>query len=118
MKVSKIKAVWSLLTGGMAGIIKCVLNGFNEQILGRIQNKETALKYLRDIQAVCSLLRAIMENHSADMSAEQKACMESILAALEELTKALEDFEVNETELDEIIKKVTDAIDAWKKAKK
>ena len=118
MKVSKIKAALSLLTGGMTGIIKYVLNVFNEQVLGRIPNKEAGLKYIKDAQAVYAFLRSVIDNHSDDMSSERKECMETILDAIDELTEALEDFEVDANELDEIIKKVTDAIDAWKKAKK
>ena len=34
MKISKLKAALSLLTGGFAGIIKYGLNVFNEQVLG------------------------------------------------------------------------------------
>lgn len=118
MNISKIKAALALITGGLAGIIKYVLNVFNEQVLGRIPNKETGAKYLRDAQATYAFLRAIMENHSEDLSEDRKGKLNAILAAIEELTKALEDFEVNEGELDEIFKKVSDAIDAFKKAKK
>lgn len=118
MKISKLKAALSLLTGGFAGIIKYVLNVFNEQVLGRIPNKEAGFKYLKDAQAVYAFIGAVMENHSADLSEERKACLSSILSAVGELTKALEDFAINEQELDDIVTKVKDAIDAWKKAKK
>lgn len=117
MNISKIKAVLAILTGGLAGIIKYVLDAFNTQVLAKIPNKETGLKYLKDAQAVYAFLRAIMENHSDDLSEKRKAALESILAAIEELTKALEDFEVKQEEFDEILIKVNEAIDAWKKAK-
>lgn len=118
MNIGKIKAALALLTGGLSGLIKYVLKVFNEQVLGKIPDKETGAKYLRDAQATYSFLRAIMENHSSDLSEDRKEKLNAILSAIEELTKALEDFEVNETELDGIIKKVSDAIDAFKKAKK
>ena len=118
MQISKLKAGFALLTGGLSGIIKYVLNVFNEQVLGKIPNKEVGAKYLRDAQAVYTFLKAVIENHSADISESRKECLQAILSAIEELTKALEDFEVNETELDDIIKKVAEAIDAFKKAKK
>ena len=118
MNISKIKAALALITGGLAGIIKYVLLVFNEQVLGRIPNKETAAKYLKDARATSAFLHAIMENHSEDLSEDRKGKLNAILAAIEELTKALEDFEVNEVELDEIFKKVSDAIDEFKKAKK
>lgn len=118
MTISKLKAVLALITGGLAGIIKYVLKVFNQQVIGSIPNKETAAKYLRDAQATYAFLRAIMEIHSEDLSEDRKVKLNAILSAIEELTKALEDFEVNETELDEIFKKVSDAIDAFKKAQK
>lgn len=118
MTISKLKAILALITGGLAGIIKYVLNVFNKQVIGCIPDKETAAKYLRDAQATYAFLRSIMEIHSEDLSEDRKVKLNAILAAIEELTKALEDFEVNESELDEIFKKVSDAIDAFKKAKK
>lgn len=118
MNISKLKAAFSLLTGGISGLIKYILKIFNVQILGKIPNKEVGLKYLRDVQATYAFLRTIIENHSGDLSEDRKEKLNVILIAIEELTKALEDFEVNETELDGIIKKVSDAIDAFKRAKK
>lgn len=118
MNISKIKAALALITGGLAGIIKYVLNVFNKQVIGRIPDKETAAKYLKDAQATYAFLRSIMEIHSEDLSEDRKGKLNAILAAIEELTNSLEDFEVNETELDEIFKKVSDAIDAFKKAQK
>ena len=118
MSTSKIKAAFTVLFGGISGLIKYVLNVFNEQVLAKIPNKETGAKYLRDAQAIYAFLRAIMDNHSADISDERKKCLEAVLAAIEEFTKALEDFKVEETEFGAIVEKVEDAIDAFKKAKK
>lgn len=117
MKISKIKAALALLTGGLGGAIKYLLDVINTQLLGKIPNKETAAKYLRDVQAVDALLRAILGNHASDISEKRKECMEAILEALAELSKALEDFTITEDELDFIIVKVNAAIDAFKKAK-
>ena len=117
MKISTIIALYALLTGGVWGVLKYLLNAINTQVLGKIKDKATGLKYLKDVQAVYALVRAILENHANDISQERKISGEAILAALEELTKALEDFEVNETELDGIIAKVNAAIDSFKKAK-
>ena len=117
MEISKMKAMLALLTGGVAGIIKYVLDVFNQQVLAKIPNKETGAKYLKDAQAVYTLLRAIMDNHADDFSAQRKEIFVAILAAVEELTKVLEDFTVSETELDAVVAKIQAAIDAWKKAK-
>jgi len=117
MNLSTLTSIYVLITGGLAGLIKYLLEAFNKQVLGKITDKKTGLKYLKDVQAVYALVRTIMENHAADFSEKRKAAGDAILAAIEELTKALEDFEVNETEFDSIITKVKEAIDAWKKAK-
>ena len=117
MSISTLTSIYALLTGGLAGLVKYLLEVFNKQILGKITDKETGLKYLRDVQSVYALIRSIIENHAADFSEKRKAAGDAILAAIEELTKALDDFEVNETEFDGIIAKVKEAIDSWKKAK-
>lgn len=118
MNISKLKAAFALLTGGIGGIIKYLLNLFNEQVLSKIPNKEVGAKYLRDAQAVNALLRAILENHIEDISMERRLVLAAIVAAIDELAKALEDFTVNETEFDAILARVNEAIDAWKKTKK
>lgn len=116
MGISKLKAIWALLTGGITGILKYLLTAFNRQVLGKITNKETGLKYLKDAQAVYAFVRAILDNHKNDLTEEKKKRGEAVLAAIEELTKALEDFEVDVDELNAIIAKVNEAIDAFKKA--
>lgn len=117
MRVNKLKSLYALLTGGVTGLLKYLLDALNTQILGKIKNKEDGLKYFKDAQAANALVRAILDNHSGDISEERRKKGEAILAAIEELTKALEDFEINETELDGIIAKVNAAIDSFKKAK-
>lgn len=117
MDISTIKSLFALVTGGITGLLKYLLTSFNTQILSRIQDKETGLKYLKDAQAAYALVRAVLENHADDLSDERRKRGEAILAAIEELTKALEDFHVNETELDGIIAKVNDAVDAFKRTK-
>lgn len=115
MEINKFKALMALLTGGIPGLIKYALNVFNEQVLAKIRDLKAAEPYLKDAQSLCTFLGAILENHSADLSESRKDCIVSIMAALEELIKALQDFTVEEEELDQIIQKVNVAIDAWKK---
>lgn len=117
MKFSKFKGIIALLTGGFAGLIKYFLDVFNSQVLANIPNKETGIKYIKDVQALYSLIRALMDNHSEDLSEKRKYSLEKILSALEELTKALEDFTIDVDELDAIVEKAKDAIDAYKKNK-
>lgn len=116
MCISKRKAAFALLKDGTAGIIKYFLDVSNEQVLARIPNKDVGLKYLKDVSCLYVCLRSIMENHATDISERCKACLESILATMEELTLALEDFNVNETEFKSIVEKAKVAIDAFKKS--
>ena len=117
MTISKLKSVFILLTSGLSGLIKYVLDLFNTQVLARISNKDVGIKFIKDAQALSAFLRAIIENHSDDFSEGRKVALNSILVAVDELAKALEDFEINQEELDAIIEKVKEAIDTWKKAK-
>ena len=113
--LQRFKAIFALVTGGFTGIIKYWLDVFNTQILAKIPNKEAGTKYLKDAQAVYACLRAFMENHSEDLSEKRKQSLATILSAIDELTKALEDFNVDEEELDMIVAKVKEAIDSYKK---
>lgn len=116
MSWSKIKAIYALVTGGVAGFLKFELDVFNNKVLAKITSKEAGLKYMHDVQAVYVLIRTILTNHADDISEKAKAAGDAILATLEELTKALEDYRISEDELDAIIDKVKAAIDVWKKA--
>lgn len=117
MTISKIKAAIALFTGGTAGIIKYFLDIFNTQVLAKIPNKEMGAKYIADIQAACTLIKTIMENHKGDLSDKRKESLTAVLTAIEELAKAIDDFKISEEELDAIIAKVKAAVDAFKKAK-
>ena len=117
MNISKIKALYALLTDGVTGIFKYLLKAINTQVLGKIKDKETAAKYLKDAQATYVLVRTVLDNHADDISDEKKKRGEAILAAIEELTKALEDFKFEETELEGIVVKINEAINAFKKTK-
>ena len=115
MKFSLWKAGFALLTGRIVGLLKYFLDVFNTQVLAKLPNKETAGKYMKDAQAFYALLRAIMENHAEDLSDKRRESLKAILAAIEGLTKALEDFQIEADELDMIFEKVKDAIDKFKK---
>ena len=117
MNISKIKGIFALLTGGLSGFIKYGLDVFNVQVLGRIPNKEMGVKYIMDVQAFSLFLRTVTENHKDDLTEKRREALNAILAATDELAKALEDFKIEESELEKIIAKVKDAIDAFKKAK-
>ena len=115
---SKIKGLFALIFGGYVGLIKYAVGTFNEEVLAKIPNKETAAKYLADAQAVCALIRVVLTNHGDSFTEHKKKCLEAVLAAIEELSKALADFKVSEEEIEAITDKVKDAISVWKKKAK
>lgn len=117
MTISKFKAIFALLTGGVGGILKYLNTVINTQILGKIKDKETALKYLKDAQALYALVNTIFVNHGDTLSEGKKKAVEAVLAAINELIKVLEDFQIEENEIASIIEKVNAAINAFKKAK-
>ena len=117
MNASRLKALWIMLTGGVSGILKYGIDLFNTQVLGKISNKEEAVKYVEDAKAVYSLISAILKNHESDLTPDRKASLEAILAAVSELTNAIDDFEMTEDELTAIVGKIKIAIDVWKAAK-
>ena len=55
MDINKVKALYALLTGGIGGILKYINRTVNMQLLGKIKDKETALKYIKDVQAIYAL---------------------------------------------------------------
>ena len=117
MDINKVKALYALLTGGIGGILKYINRTVNTQLLGKIKDKETALKYIKDVQAIYALCRTLLDNHGDKLSESKKKAADKVLAALEELTKALEDFRIDDEEVDAIIERINDAIDAFQAAK-
>ena len=117
MFLNKIKAMYSLLTGGVTGLIKYSLTAFNTKVLGKIKDKESAAKYLKDAKATYAFVGALIVNHADDLTPAKKAAADATLAAMQEFTNALEDFEVNKKEFDRITDKIKACIDAWKAAK-
>lgn len=115
--ISTIKSAWALITGGFTGLIKYIVIAINTQILSRIKDKETALLYLRDVQAAILLISTVLDNHKDCLSEARQKAGKAILESLNTLAAALEDFEVDEAELDAIIASINAAIDAWKAAK-
>ena len=115
--MSKFKAIFALLTGGISGILAYFTNVINTQWLSQIKDKETAIKYLNDARALSVLIRTILANHGDSLSEGKRQAVEAVLAAIDELIKALEDFKVEATETASIIEKIKEAIEAFKKAK-
>lgn len=114
----KIKIGFAAMFGGVAGLVKALLNWFNNKVLSRIKDKETATKYVQDIRDVRFYLCAIFARHTEWMSDERRKAADMTLAAIDALCAALEDWQVTPEELDKLVDAVKAAVDAWKVAKK
>lgn len=112
----KIKIGFAAMFGGVAGLIKALLDWFNAKVLAKLDKETTAL-VCKDVLAFSFFLSTILENHKARFTETQIAALTATIDAVNALAKAMEDVNITPEELDEIIDRVKDAIDAWKKAK-
>ncbi len=117
MEISKIKLVLKACTGGVAGVVEYLLELFNEQVLARIKDKEEFAAYAEDVAAFASFLDGVFGRHEKWMSEEKRAAFTATINAIRELAEALKDANVTPEELDAVVDKVEEAVEAWKKAK-
>lgn len=115
--IDKIKIGFAAMFGGVAGLVKALLNWFNAKVLAKLDKDTTAL-VCKDVLAVADCLVAIAENHKGKLTCEQYNALTRTIIAVKELAKALEDANITPDELDVIIDRVKAAIDAWKKVAK
>lgn len=111
MNISKLGALWSLMTGGWAGLAQYILEAVNAQLKKLDPTKLAQLAQV--IGCIASALRSL-----APLLPEK--CRNAIvvtIAAVDDAAKALADGKVEPDELDKIIDAVEAAIDAWKEAK-
>lgn len=112
----KIKIGFAAMFGGVAGLVKALLDWFNDRVLSHL-NPETAKLVCNDVMALSIFLKTILDNHSAQMSAAKKIALSATIDAIDCLAKTLADCRLNPEELDAIIDATKAAIDAWKAAK-
>lgn len=115
--IDKIKIGFAAMFGGVAGLIKALLDWFNAKVLAKLDKETTAL-VCKDVGTVANCLLTILDNHKAQMSETQIAALTMTVVAVNELATALEDAKIAPEELDKIIDRVKVAIDAWKKVAK
>lgn len=115
MKISKIKAAWALLTGGVEGLVEYLLGLFNE-LLQKIDPKEM-YRYCGVVKAIATCLRTIFDLFKDKIGEAKTAAINATIKALDDLAAALEDGKYEKHELDQLIDNVKQAIEAWKKAK-
>jgi len=117
MNISKIKAVWKLTTGGVAGLIEYLLDLFNDQVLAKVKDKEEFAAYAEDVAQFVFFLDGVMNRHTKWMSDAKRAAFSATINAVKELADALKDCKFEASELDAVIEKIKAAIEAWKAAK-
>ena len=79
--IDKLKIGFCALFGGVAGLIKALLDWFNDRVLSRIKDKETAAKCLADIRDFRVFLGAVFARHTEWMSEARRVAADKILAA-------------------------------------
>lgn len=112
MKISKLKALWSLVTGGWSGLIVYILEAINNAL-----NKLDPEKISKVSEVVTHIGNALVALVPLLPSKYQNAA-DMTIAAISKLAEALKDGAVSEQELNDEIDAVKKAIQAWKEIDK
>ena len=111
MKISKIKVVWKLITGGVGSVVDYLLDLLNAA-LAKIDPAQKA-----KIQAVLNLAKQVL----SFLNLLQPLCPQKwqtayakTIEAVETLIDVLSDFNITSEELEKIKKEFEAAIKAWK----
>lgn len=109
MEISKIKALWKLLTGGWAGLAEYILEAVNAW-LAKLDKPKLA-EASKIVRAISSALVVLLETF---LPARYKAAGRATVIELDTLAAAMEDGELTKAELNENIDAIEAAIKAWK----
>lgn len=112
MKISKLKALWSLMTGGWTGLATYLLEAINKTLkkLDPAKIKQVAVI----VEAVASALKALVPL----MPDKYQAAVSLTIETVSKLAEALKSGDIDEKELDGEINAIEAAIQAWKDAKR
>lgn len=113
MNISKLGALWSLATGGWAGLAEYILRAINGW-LAKLDKSKLA-EAAKIVKAVASALGILLTTFLPD---RYKAAATQTLCALETLAEAMADGNITPEELDANIDAIEAAIEAWKEARK
>ena len=111
MEISKIKAIWALVTGGFAGLAVYLLEAVNKWFATLSRDKFARAASI--VRAIANAISILIETF---LPAKYVDAANKTLDALNTLAMSLEDGEVTKDELDADIDAVEAAIAAWKKA--
>lgn len=112
MKISKIRALVSLLFGGWAGIATYILECINRWL--DTLDKSKFAEVAQIVTAVNSALKILLNTF---LPAKYRNAAAKTVDTLDGLASALADGEVTQEELDHQIDLIESAISAWKEVK-
>lgn len=111
MDISRLGALWSLMTGGWAGLATYILEAVNRQLKKLDPAKLT--QFAQVVGCIASALRAL----APLLPEKYRNAVTVTITAVDDAAKALADGEVEQDELDKVIDSVEAAIVAWKETK-
>lgn len=112
MKISKIGAVWSFVTGGWAGLAVFILGAVNGYLATLDQSK------LAQFALVVKSLANAVDALEPLIQSKYAEAVRATTAALAALAQSLADGKITEDELKANIDAVKAAINAWKEARR
>ena len=111
MDISKLGALWSLMTGGWSGLAVYILEAINKWLAIIDQSKIAQVALV--VKSVSNAIDAL----APLLPAKYADAVEATTAAVSKLAESLADGKVTKEELDDNIDAVEAAINAWKKVK-
>lgn len=112
MNISKFGALWSLMTGGWAGLAVYILEAVNKWLAKLDQTKLAQAAQI--VKSVASALEILLGTFLPE---KYRDAAQKTLEALNTLALALADGKVTQEELDAQIDAIEAAVLAWKEAK-
>lgn len=116
MKISKVKGLWALLTGGWVGLAGYGLEIGNDLFAGA--NRETLAKSAEIVRGIASVIQTAIATFSGQMKPAYVDAGLKTVEAVNTLALAMADGTITADELDANIETVRAAIDAWQAVKK
>lgn len=112
MNISKLGALWALMTGGWSGLVVYLLEAVNEALA-----KLDAAKLAEVAKIVKSVMDALHILGDTFVPERYRTACRFTVEALADLAVALQDGKLTKDELDAEIDAVEAAVEEWKKAK-
>ena len=111
MDISKLGALWSLMTGGWAGLAVYILEAINKWLA--ILDQSNIAQFALVVKSVSNAIDAL----APLLPAKYADAVKAMTAAVSKLAESIADGKVTQEELDDNIYAVEAAINAWKKVK-